>query len=91
MKKLIVACGIVLLSSTSVLAVDLTNKDEEAYTVKITEGSNTEEISLEPGATETVCDSPCQIDVDGIGSINATGTETITIENSTIVLPEVQV
>ncbi len=91
MKKLIVALGIVLLSSSSALAVDLTNKDSQPYQVKVTEGSNTKEISLEPGATEKVCSSTCQIDIDGIGSINASGTETLTIKNGAIVLPEIPI
>lgn len=91
MKKLILALGIVLLSATNTLAVELTNKDSQAYTVKVTqEGSEAEEISLEPGATQEVCTANCQIDVDGIGSINVTGTEVLTIENGAIVLPEVQ-
>lgn len=90
MKKLMLALGIVLLSSTNALAVELTNKDSQAYTVKVTEeGSQTQEVFLEPGATQEVCKANCQIEIDGIGSINATGTETITIENSAIVLPEV--
>lgn len=88
--KLILALGIVLLSSTNVLAVELANKDNQAYTVKVTEGTQTQEISLEPGATQEVCKGQCQIDIDGIGSINATGTETLSIENGAIVVPEIQ-
>jgi hypothetical protein len=88
--KLILALGIVLLSSTNVLAVELTNKDNQAYTVKVTEGTQTQEISLEPGATQEVCKANCQIDIDGIGSINATGTEALSIENGAIVVPQIQ-
>lgn len=88
--KLILALGIVLLSSTNVLAVELANKDNQAYTIKVTQGSETQEISLEPGATQEVCQANCQIEIDGIGSINATGTETLSIENGAIVVPEIQ-
>lgn len=90
MKKLIFALGIILFSATNVLAVELTNKDSQAYTVKVTqEGYEAEEISLEPGATQEVCTTNCQIEVDGIGSVNATDTEVLTIENGAIVLPEI--
>lgn len=89
MNKLLVALGIVLSTSTSTLAVELTNKDSQSYKVKITEGSRTTEISIEPGAKQKVCNSACQIDVDGIGSINAIGTEVLTLENGAIVLPEI--
>lgn len=88
--KLILALGIVLLSSTNALAVELANKDSQAYTVKVTEeGSEPQEVSLEPGATQEVCNANCQIEIDGIGSVNATGTETISIENGAIVVPEI--
>lgn len=88
--KLILALGIVLLSSTNVLAVELANKDNQAYAIKVTQGSETQEISLEPGATQEVCNANCQIEIDGVGSINATGTETLSIENGAIVVPEIQ-
>jgi hypothetical protein len=88
--KLILALGIVLLSSTNVLAVELANKDDKAYTVKVTEGTQTQEISLEAGAKQEVCKAECQIDIDGLGSINATGTETLSIEKGAIVVPPIQ-
>jgi len=75
MKKIIMALGIVLLSATSAFAVDLENKDSQPHKVTITEGDNKEEIDLAAGASQSVCASTCQIDVEGIGSINATAAE----------------
>jgi hypothetical protein len=72
MKKIAIALGIVLFSATSALAVDLENRDSQPHRVTITEGDNTQEITLEAGASQTVCESTCQVDVEGIGSINAT-------------------
>jgi len=70
--KVIMALGIILLSATSAFAVELENRDSQPHQVTITEGGNTEEITLEAGASQTVCESTCQVDVEGIGSINAT-------------------
>jgi len=72
MKKIVMALGIVLFSATSALAVDIENRDSQPHQVTITEGNNTQEINLEAGASQTVCESICQIDIQGIGSINAT-------------------
>lgn len=66
------ALGIVLISATSAFAVEVENRDSQPHQVTITEGGNTEEITLEAGASQTVCESTCQVDVEGIGSINAT-------------------
>lgn len=81
MNKLLIALGVVLLTSTSALAVELTNNENQVIQVKITEGStegsegsNAQDLTIEPGATEEVCSSTCQIEVEGIGSINATTT-----------------
>lgn len=76
MKKIVIALGIVLLSATSAFAVELENRDEQSHQITVTtEGGNTEEITLEAGASQAVCQSTCQIDVEGIGSINATTPE----------------
>ncbi|MDZ4871553.1 MAG: hypothetical protein CLLPBCKN_000941 [Chroococcidiopsis cubana SAG 39.79] len=75
MNKIVIALGIVLLSTTSAFAVELENRDSQPHKVTITEGENTEEIDLAAGASQTVCESTCQIDVEGIGSINATTPE----------------
>jgi hypothetical protein len=72
MKKIVMALGIVLFSATNALAVDLENRDSQPHQVTITEGDNTEQVTLEAGASQRVCESTCQVDVEGIGSINAT-------------------
>lgn len=87
MNKLLLALGLVLFSCTSALAVDLTNQDSQAHKVKVTTGSGpSSEISIEAGATQKVCDSGCQIDVEGIGSINAAPADTFTIKDGAITL-----
>lgn len=86
MKTLLIALGLVLLSTTNALAIDLQNKDSQGYLVKITEGGRSREISIEAGQTLTkVCSSSCQVDIEGIGSVNGIGSEKISIENGNFV------
>lgn len=86
MKNLLIALGIVLLSTSNALAVDLQNKDSQGYSIKITEGGRSSEISIEAGQTLTkVCSSSCQVDIEGIGSINGKGSEKISIEDGNFV------
>lgn len=88
MKKFFLAMGLIFFSAGNVLAVDLTNSDTKAHQVKITEGSNQPtQVSIEPGATQSVCSSDCQIEVDGIGSVNAKSADKIEIEEGKLVLP----
>lgn len=82
--KLILTLGIVLFSAVPVLAVDLKNEDSVQHTVKITEQTGTREETLEPNEEKTVCAGACQLDVENIGSINATGTEVITIKEGSL-------
>ncbi|HAA28199.1 MAG TPA: hypothetical protein DCE56_11645 [Cyanobacteria bacterium UBA8553] len=87
MKQLLMTLGIILLSAASALAVDLENKDGQTYQVKITENGTTREVSIETGAKLSNICSNCQIDINGIGSINAQGTDVVTIENGKLTLP----
>lgn len=87
MNKLLIALGMVLFTTGTALAVDLKNSDGQSYQVKITEGGTTRDVSIEAGATLSNVCSNCQIDIDGIGSINAQGADLITIENGKLTLP----
>lgn len=94
MKKIVMALGIVLFSATSALAVDVENRDSQPHKVTITQGDDTEEITLEAGTSQTVCESNCQVDIEGIGSINATTPQdTFVIEEGKITaatVPQIQ-
>jgi hypothetical protein len=88
MKTFLLTTGLIFFSAGNILAVDLTNNDAQAHQVKITEGSNQPtQVSIEPGATKSICSSDCQIEVDGIGSVNAKSKDKIEIEEGKIVLP----
>jgi hypothetical protein len=88
MKNLFLALGILLFSTANVLAVEVTNKEAETQQVKVTEtGKQATNVEIEAGATKTVCSNSCQIEIEGVGSVNAKGSEVVTIENKTLILP----
>ncbi|HEY9768951.1 MAG TPA: hypothetical protein V6C71_10720 [Coleofasciculaceae cyanobacterium] len=87
MNKFFLTLSILLIGSNSALAADLVNKDSQAYQITITEGDQTNEMSIASGETKTTCSSDCLISVEGIGAVSATASDVITIENGQIVLP----
>ena len=87
MNKFFLTLGFLLIGSNGVWAADLVNKDSQAYQITITEGDQTNEISIASGETQTACSSDCLISVDGLGVVNVKASDVITIENGQIVLP----
>ncbi|MCU0844329.1 MAG: hypothetical protein MUC76_05315 [Spirochaetes bacterium] len=81
MKKLIVA--LVLLCAASVWAVDLRNEDSRRYEVKIHSGGTTH-TSIEGSTTQMSVCSDCEIEVVGVGSVKASGSETVVIKNGSL-------
>ena len=78
MKKLLM---VLLFTSSLVSAVSLQNKDSKSYDIKV-KGSSTMSTSISGGTTKgSICSSSCTIEVDGVGSIEASGSDRVVIKN----------
>lgn len=78
MKKFMVA--MLLISSIS-QAVSLQNKDNKSYDIKV-KGSSTMSTSISSGTTKSsICSSSCTIEVEGVGSIEASGSDRVVIKD----------
>lgn len=71
----------VLFVSTHASAVSLQNKDNKSYNIRVT-GSSTMSTSINGGVVKNnICSSQCTIEVDGVGSIDASGSDRVVIED----------
>jgi hypothetical protein len=70
-----------LLFCFSAYAVDLKNEDDTKYEVKITSGASTTNTSIEGHTTSLGVCSECEIEVVGVGTIKASGSETVVIKD----------
>lgn len=78
MKKFMVA---MLLVSGLSQAVSLQNKDNKSYDIKV-KGSSTMSTSISSGTTKSsICSSSCTIEVEGVGSIEASGSDRVVIKD----------
>ncbi len=79
MKKLILSFVII---SSFAQAVSLQNKDSKSYNIKVKGSSSTMSASINSGTIKgSICSSPCTIVVDGVGEIDASGSDRIVIKN----------
>ncbi len=79
MRKLLIT--LVLVSSFA-QAVSLQNKDSKSYNIKVKGSSSTMSASINSGTTKgSVCSSSCTIIVDGVGEIDASGSDRVVIKN----------
>lgn len=83
MKKVFVACLIVMMVSTAALAVDLVNKDSQSYDVKI-HSVGTTHTSISGSTTRISICSDCEIEVVNVGKVQASGDEKVVIENGSL-------
>ncbi len=75
---------LVLLMSVSSFtqAVSLQNKDSRSYDIKVKGSSSTMSTSISGGTTKGgICSSSCKIKVDGVGEIEASGSDKVVIKN----------
>ena len=81
--KLLTLTSLILVSNSfAAFAADLVNKDNTGYEVEVTSSSGTMSTSINPLTVKTnVCSNTCEIKVKGVGTIKATGSETVSIEN----------
>ena len=84
MKKLAILLTVIALAAPSSWAVDLINKDDKSYDVKIKDGPSTTNTSI-AGSTHrpSVCSS-CTIEVVGVGEVEASGDEKVVIKGGKI-------
>jgi hypothetical protein len=79
MRNLLIA--LVLVSSFA-QAVSLQNKDSKSYNIKVKGSSSTMSTSINSGTTKgSICSSSCTIIVDGVGEIDASGSDRVVIKN----------
>ena len=72
---------VLLLVSSISSAVSLQNKDSKSYDIKV-KGSSTMSTSISGGTTKgSICSSSCTIEVDGVGSIEASGSDKVIIKD----------
>lgn len=71
--------------SSSSFAVSLQNKDSKSYDIKVKGSSSTMSTSISGGTTKgSICSSSCKIIVDGVGEIEASGSDKVIIKNGSL-------
>lgn len=78
MKKLVLTVAVVCLSLPAV-AASVTNKDDVARTLIITEDGNKSELVLDPGETQPFCADGCFVTMPNGDREALTGSESIEI------------
>lgn len=82
MKKICIVVGIVSICAAA-WAVELVNRDSVEYKVQIITGSTTYTSIGSSTRQMSVC-SECDIDVEGVGRVHASGSQEVIIENGSI-------
>ena len=76
---------ILLFASSFSMAVSLQNKDSKSYDIKVKGSSSTMSTSIGSGTTKgSICSSSCKIIVDGVGEIEASGSDRVVIKNGSL-------
>ncbi len=80
-QKLIYAISVLIVSAGAAHAASLQNKDSQSYDIRVT-GSSTMSTSIGGGVIKNgICSSSCTIEVKGVGSIDASGSDKIVIKD----------
>ena len=73
--------AVMLVAATQANAVSLQNKDSSSYNIRVV-GSSTMTGSINGGVVKNgICRSDCTIEVDGVGAIDASGSDRVVIKN----------
>ncbi len=80
MKRIALFVLCLIFAASAAYAVDLVNKDSGTYEVKIHDVGTTHS-SISGNTTRTSVCSDCKIEVVGVGEVEASGSETVIIEN----------
>ena len=84
MKKIIFCISaFILLTAPAAFAVDLSNHDSREYPVRIITGGTTV-TSISSSTTQLSVCSECDIEVEGIGTVHASGNEKVIIKDGTL-------
>lgn len=76
----VVAIVALLGSVTAAGAIELRNEDAQAYTVRVTSASMSQNIRLGPHAASlVVCTKSCRFHVAGVGQVRASGDDVVSI------------
>lgn len=70
-----------LLIPTSAHAVSLQNKDSSSYDIRVKSSSSTMTSSINGGVVKNNICSSCTIEVEGVGSVDASGSDKVVIED----------
>lgn len=71
------------LFSLAAFSVSLTNKDSKSYNIKV-KSSSTYTGSINGGTTKGNVCSSCTIEISGVGSISASGSDRVVIKNGRV-------
>ena len=84
MKKFLVAMGLAIALATPAVAAaaTVTNRDDVAHTLIVTEGGEQVELSVGPGESIEICPSGCFVTMPNGDREVLTGTERLEIEAS---------
>lgn len=81
---LLMTAAVVLATANFASAASLQNKDNVSYDIRVT-GSSTMSASIDAGVIKNnICTDACTIEVKGVGSIDAEGSDKIVIENGAL-------
>ncbi len=84
MKRFFLVVICVALAAPAAIAVDLVNKDGQSYDVKIHDGPTTTHSSISGNTTQSSVCSDCKLEVVGVGTVEASGSDTVVIENGSV-------
>jgi hypothetical protein len=87
MKTLILSLGLLLLAASQAVAVDLVNKDNKSYKVRVTSDNGSTTTSIGPMTSMgNICYGSCRIEVETVGSIPASYDQSILIQAGKLVV-----
>lgn len=81
--RLTLACIVVALP-VAAHAVSLQNKDSSSYDIKVKSSASTMSTSINGGVVKNSICSSCTIEVKGVGSVDASGSDKVVIENGKV-------
>jgi hypothetical protein len=87
MKTLVLSLGLLLLAATQAVAVDLVNKDNKSYKVRVTSDNGSSTIFINPMSSKgDLCSGSCRIEVETVGSIPASYDQSIVIQSGKLIV-----
>ena len=81
MKSVTIAIVALFASTSAAFAVSLQNKDSKSYDIRVKGSSSTMTTSISGGTVKGSICSSCKITVDGVGTIDASGSDRVVIKN----------